>query len=109
MTCYAVTNKDPKEGKPLWELRNVPYPIRLDCNFDYYVIVNSKDWDGMDNKHKALLVMDVLCSIDREEPGKTVPFDLKDHAVMIRTVGVDYQKRPDVPDILNENIEWKKE
>jgi hypothetical protein len=102
-------NKDPKEGKQLWELKNVPYPIRLDCPYDHYVIVNSKDWYAMDEKHQALLVFDVLCSIDREEPGKVVPFDLKDHSVIIRTVGTDYMRRADVPDILKDNIEWKKE
>ncbi|MDN0092720.1 hypothetical protein QVN24_17220, partial [Yersinia ruckeri] len=87
-----------------WEIRNVPYPIRLDCPYDHYVIVNSKDWDTFDTKHKAMLVFDVLCSIDREEPGKTVPFDLKDHAVVIRTIGTDYKKRADIPDILEATV-----
>jgi hypothetical protein len=109
ISCVGVTNKDPKEGKAIWELHPVKYPPRLDCPYDYYVIVNMKDWDAFDLKHKALLAFDVLCSISREEPGKVVPFDLKDHAVVLRTVGVDYMKRADVPDILTDNIDWKKE
>ena len=107
--CVAVTNKDPKEGKPLWEIRPVPMPIRLDCPYDYYVIVNSADWSTYDEKHQALLAMDILCSLSREGDGKVVPFDMKDHSVMLRTVGVDYMKRADVPDIIKDQIDWKKE
>lgn len=107
--CVGVTNKDPKEGKPLFELRNVPMPIRLDCPYDYYAIVNLADWQSWDTKHQALLAMDILCSISREGDGRVVPFDMKDHSVMLRTVGVDYMKRSDVPDIINDPVDWKKE
>jgi hypothetical protein len=107
--CVAITNKDPKENKPLWELRAVPMPIRLDCPYSHYVIVNMADWATLDDKHKALLAFDVLCSISRDGDEKVVPFDLKDHSVVLRTVGVDYMKRADVPDILNDNIQWKKD
>lgn len=109
LTCVAVTNKEPKEGKPLWELKPVTYPFRLDLNYDYYVVVNASDWNGMDEKHQALLTFDVLCSLDREQPGKVVPFDLKDHSVVIRTVGPDYMRRNNIPDIIKDNIEWKTE
>lgn len=107
--CVGVTNKDPKEGKPLFEIRPVPMPIRLDCPYSYYIIVNMGDWQSLSQQHKALLAMDVLCSISREDDGKVIPFDLKDHAVILRTVGVDYMKRPDVPDIIKTKVEWKKD
>lgn len=107
--CVAVTNKEPKDNKPMWELRAVPMPIRLDCPFSHYVIVNMADWGSMLDKHRALLIFDVLCSISRDGEEKVVPFDIKDHAVILRTVGVDYMKRTDVPDIINDNIQWKKE
>lgn len=109
IVCFGVTNKDPKEGKPLFEIRTVPYPVRLDVSYSYYVIVNAQDWASYSPNHQALLTMDVLCSLSREGDGKVVPFDLKDHAVMLRTVGVDYMKRGDVPDIINDQIDWKKD
>lgn len=109
LTCVGVKNKDPKEGKPLFELRPVPYPIRLDCPYDAYVIVNMKDWETFDQKHQAALVFDVLCSLSREGDGKVVPFDLKDHSVVVRTLGVDYMKRAEIPDILSQQVDWKKE
>jgi hypothetical protein len=109
ITCVGITNKEPKDDNKMWELKTVPFPIKLDCPYSYYCVVNMKDWDSLQTKHKALLAFDVLCSISREEPGKTVPFDLKDHSVILRTVGVDYMKRADVVDILNENVNWLKE
>ena len=107
--CVGVTNKDPKDGRPQWEIKPVLMPMRMDCPYSYYVILNMKDWAGMDEKHQALLAFDVLCSISPEGDGRVVPFDLKDHAVVVRTVGVDYLARPDVPNILTDDVKWQKE
>jgi hypothetical protein len=107
--CVGVTNKEPKDGRPTFEIKPVPMPIRMDCPYTYYVILNKQDWDGMDNKHQALMAFDVLCSISPDGDGKVIPFDLKDHAVVVRTVGCDYLSRPDVPDILTDDIKWQKE
>jgi hypothetical protein len=107
--CVGVTNKDPKDGNPAWEIKTVPMPLRMDNPYDYYVILNMKDWTGMDKKHQAALIFDVLCSISPEADGKVIPFDLKDHAVVIRTLGVDYLKRSDIPDILEGDVKWLKE
>jgi len=107
IACFGINNKEPKEGKPLFDLKTVSYPIRLDVEYDYYVIINTTDWNALSEKHKALLTMDILCSISREGEVRLVPFDLKDHAVMLRTVGVDYMTRDDVPDIINDKIDWK--
>lgn len=109
ITCVGVKNKDPKEGKGPFEIKPVPYPIRLDNPFAYYIVVNSQEWDTFDLKHKAALVFDALCCISKEDDGKVVPFDLKDHSVVIRTLGVDYMKRADIPDIMGSNVVWKKE
>jgi hypothetical protein len=81
----------------------------LDCPYAHYLVVNSKDWFSYSPKHQALLIFDALCSIDKEQEGKIVPFDLKDHAVIIRTVGADYMQRDDVPNILTDDVKWKKE
>lgn len=104
---FAVLNKDPKENKPLFEIRTVPFPVRLDVLYSYYVIVNMKDWESFDSKHQAALVFDVLCSLSKEGDGKVIPFDLKDHSVVLRTLGVDYMKRSDIPDIMTQQVDWK--
>lgn len=109
LRCVGVTNKDPKEGKPLFELQQVRYPQRLDLPYDFYVVVNMHDWQTFDESHQAALIFDVLCSVSRDGDGKVVPFDLKDHSVVVRSLGVDYMLRPDIPNILTDNIKWKKE
>lgn len=107
VVCYAITNKDRGESKPLYEVKTVPYPIRLDCPYDYYVIVYNSDWQGMGEKHKAILTFKALCNISKEGDGRVIPFDLKDHAVVVRTLGVDHMSDGMVPDILNGQVEWK--
>jgi hypothetical protein len=109
ISCVAVTNKEQKEGKSKFELKPVIYPFRLDCPFDYYLVINASVWETLDEAHKAALICDALCSVDREQPGKVVPFDLKAHAVMIRTLGPDFMERGKIPNILTDNIDWKKE
>ncbi len=107
--CVGVINKEWKAGKPLFELKTVEMPIRMDCPYSYYVIISCEQWNGRGEPHKAALVMDVLCSISREGDGKVIQFDMKDHAVMLRTLGVDYHTSPDIPNILEGKITWKKE
>jgi hypothetical protein len=109
ISCVAITNKEPKDGKSAWELKAVPYPIRLDCKYDHYLVVNSQIWNEYDGKHKAMLVFAALCSIDKENPNKTVPFDLRDHSVIVRTVGTDYLVKNDIPDILEKKVTWRTE
>lgn len=107
ITCYSLTNKDPKDGKDPFSIKAVDYPLRLDCPFDYYIIINGKAWDDLSMNHKAAMVMKILCSIDKEEPGKLVPYDLKDHAVLNRTLGPDYLQSPTLPNLLEDTINWK--
>jgi hypothetical protein len=107
--CVGVTNKEWKAGKPLFELRAVDMPIRMDCPYSFYVIVAMDVWNGRDEAHQAALVMEVLCSISREGDNKIVPFDMKGHSVMFRTLGVDYHTQPNIPNILEGKTQWKKD
>lgn len=109
ITGVVVTNKDPKDDdKDKYEIRNVPYPIRMDCAYDYYVIINQKIWDEFDEAHQAALVMKALLRISRDEDQKVVPYDLKDHSVMVRKLGVDYLDAPNIPNILTTKVDWTK-
>lgn len=83
-------------------------PIRMDCQYDYYVIMNMQDWVGMDREHQQVIVFDVLCSISPENDGKVIPFDLKDHSIVLRNFGVDYQRKP-VPNLLDPTFSIKKD
>jgi hypothetical protein len=108
IAAVSLLNKDRSEKKKqIWEIKPVVPPITLFCHKEYVVTFYASDWISMSDEHKALAVADVLLSISSEGQGKTVPFDLKDHSVMLRTFGVDYLSRPDIPNILDRNIEWK--
>jgi len=103
--CYCINNKErPEKTKP-WELKPVQYPIRLDCDYAWYVTLYLNEWEEMSDKRRAILVASVLCGIG--EDGKMNPFDLKDFDLMVRSFGLDYQDSEDVPDIINDNFDWK--
>ena len=102
--CYAITNKERPEKKKTWEVKAVAHPVRIDCPYGWYAVVYSQDWEEMDEKHKALMVSAILCSIGEE--GKVNPFDLKDYGVLVRTFGPDYLDKADIPDILKDNVDW---
>ena len=106
--CVAITNKERSEKKPLWEVKPVPMPIKLDCLFSYYVIVYISDWVELDEKHKLALVADALHAIpiDDEKEGKCNPLDFKGFGTMVRTLGMDFMERGDIPNLLTDDIKW---
>ncbi len=103
-----ITNKDQKEGKHVWELTTVPYPMRLDLNYDFYITMNGKSWAEAPKTLQQWYVADSLHAISREGDAKVVPFDLKDFSSVIRNAGVDWNRGGEVPDLLGEvPIRWK--
>lgn len=108
ITCVAVTNKDPKDGdKDKYEIKPVPYPLRLDNPFDFYVIVNLKVWESFNEALRAALVMKALSRISKEGDGKVVPYNLNDNEELVKTFGVGYLDNPNIPNLLKDKIDWK--
>jgi len=110
LAAVQITNKErPEKKTQLWELKPVTPPITLFCPKSYFITVHSSDWDSLNDKHRAALVADVLLSISPEGEGKTVPFDKKDHSIILRTLGVDYMDTDNIPDLLSGKVDWRKE
>jgi hypothetical protein len=113
LRCVKITNKERPhaEGKPNtpWSVVSVKMPMRLDCPYAWYITIHHNDWDEMDTSHKLLLVADILQDIPKDgEEGKVVPCDVKGHAAMFRTFkSIDYLTDADVPNILEEDIQWR--
>lgn len=108
IAAVKITNKPRSESKnQVWELKPVKAPITLFCPKIYFVILYSSDWDVFDEARKAAVVADVLFSISPEFDGLTVPFDKRDHSVILRTLGVDYMSEPVIANILDGNTDWK--
>lgn len=108
IAAVQITNKPrPESRNHVWDLKPIGAPITLFCPKRYFVIVYSSDWEIFDEEHKAAVVADVLFSISPEGEGKTIPFDKKDHSIMLRTLGVDYMNESVIPNILGGNVKWK--
>lgn len=110
IAAVQITNKErPEKRTQLWELKPVTAPITLFCPKTYFVTVYSSDWDSLSDRHKAAVAADVLLTISPEGEGKTVPFDKKDHAIILRTLGVDYMDSATIPDLMAGKVDWRSE
>lgn len=107
ISAFAVTNKDRKdESKPIWEMMSVKPPLSIMCNKDYVIKIFLNSYEAMGEKHRVAMVADALNSISSDGQGKLNARDLKEYAVMVRTLGVDYMTNPDIPDLLNSDVDW---
>ena len=107
IAAFSITNKDRKdEAKPIWEVVSVKPPVSILCNKDYIINVFQNSYEALGEKHRTALVADALNAISTEGKGKVNAKDLKEYAVMIRTLGVDLMDNPDIPDLLNEDVDW---
>ena len=109
--CVKITNKDRKETKQKkFETQPVKMPVLMDAPYGWYITVWHNFWDGYTENQKLLLISDALHDIPTnpvEDEGKVVPCDVKAHSTMVRTFkGIDYLDDPDIPHLLNDQIEW---
>lgn len=108
IAAVQITNKPrPESKKQVWELRPVGPPVTIFCPKRYFVTVYTSDWEVFSEEHKAAVVADVLLSISPDDDGKVVPFDKKDHSIILRTLGVDYMNEGSIPNLLEGNVTWK--
>lgn len=108
IAAVQIVNKvRPEKKSQVWELRPVVPPVTLFCPKLYFVTVYSSDWDSFTDNHKAAVVADILLSISPEGEGKTVPFDKKDHSLILRTLGIDYMQTADIPNLLDGKVSWR--
>ena len=108
IAAVQIVNKPrPEKKTQVWDLKAVKAPITLFCPKLYFVVLYSSDWDVFDDARKAAVVADVLMSVAPEVDGSTIPFDKKDHSVILRTLGVDYMSEPIIENILDGKTTWK--
>jgi hypothetical protein len=74
----------------------------------FYVTVWAGDWDALSSKTKLALISEIMCGIPKDDTeGKILPFDTKGFGTMYRTFKtIDYLEDPNIPDILEEDVEW---
>ena len=105
--AVAVNNKERSEKKRIWEIVSSKPPMSTYCSCQYCIVVYLSDWTEMPEIVKNKIVAAALWSIVPDEEGKLKPFDLKDHAVMVKTFGVDWQSIEGSVDPLAQDFKWK--
>jgi hypothetical protein len=112
--CVNITNKDRQskgeiETERIWKLGAVKMPVKLHCPYSLYVVLYKSDWESLGEKHKLVLVSDVLhgVSTDNEDEGKINGCDTKGYHSMFATFGLDFLTDPKIPHLLEEDIDWK--
>lgn len=110
--CVNITNKERKEkgaGERIWKIVAVKQPVVMHCAYGWYVVLFADDWNEKSEKHKLLLVTEVLHGLpmDEDNEGKLNPCDTKGYHAIFKTFGLDCHDDPDVPHILDEDIDWK--
>lgn len=108
LVAYACTNKDRPEGKVKpYDMSGCAEPESFTNSKEYFVKVFQTDWESRTREQKIAIVVSVLSRIDVTNPGKVGPLDHRDQNVMIRTFGIDWYDRGDLPDILKDDIEFR--
>jgi hypothetical protein len=111
--CVNLTNKNRKDKdgsvERIWKIMPVKMPIAMHCTYSWYVVIYSHDWEDLSEKHKLALVADVLHGFPNEidNEGKVNPCDTKGYLSIFKTIGIDYLDDPDIPHILEKEVEWK--
>lgn len=111
--CVNITNKTRKEDDDthdrIWKIQAVKMPMAIHCNYSFYIVLYSSDWEERSEKHKLALVADALHGIpdDAESEGKVNPCDTKGYGPMFRTLGLDFESNGSIPHLLNDDIVWR--
>ena len=63
--CVNLITTEPSTNERVWKLQKVKLPMALHCQYDWYVIFCSKDWDSWgEDKKKLIMVVDVLMCLN---------------------------------------------
>lgn len=108
IVAYKCVNKTKPESRTKnYDMSGQSEPEAFTNTRKYFVKVFHDVWDNMDEKNRLLLVREALLRIDAENPesGKVAGYDLHAQSRMIRTFGVDWETRSDVPNILEDRVD----
>ena len=105
LRMVAITNKEPSY---VWKVQPVKNPVAIFCKDVRFIVkVFQSIWETYSEDQKGLVILDMLLSLepDEEEP-KIIPFNLSDHADMIKTFGVNYLDNPEIRNLFGKSVEW---
>ena len=111
VAVLGVENKErPKNSKKLATIRpvkgiNKSLMILNNIPVRYVIEIYWDEWNKWSQSQKVVIMFHEVLHIG-DEIGKTVKHDLEDFKIMINSLGVDWYKNPNLPNLLNEHIDF---
>ena len=62
--CVNLITTEKGHTERLWKLLKVKMPMAIHCQYSYYLIFGSMDWDSWSEKKKTCMVVDVLMCLN---------------------------------------------
>jgi len=106
--AYFITNKPETKNVRPYEMQTDKLPMRMTNPHEYFVwFKHQSEWFDRPKNIKAALVVSALERIDPDNPYIVSPLDYRDQTSMVRTFGIDWFLNPDIPNVLEEEIQFK--
>ena len=109
LVAYKCTNKTkPEKKSKLYDMTGEGEPEAFTNPKKYFVKMFYDTWDNLSENNRIALVFSALSRIPADDPesGKVEGYDMHDQSFMARTLGVDWQTRTDIPNLLRESISF---
>jgi len=65
LCCVNLITTERSHTERVWTLQKVKMPMALHCQYDWYIIFRSADWDNWSERKKAYMVGDVLMCLNK--------------------------------------------
>lgn len=100
--CKDFVKVNPIKGSN--KALNLMYKVPISIIFEFYW----SDWNIWNATYKEWILMKALLMVS-EEDGKMVKPDCKDFRIILDILGVDWEKRDDLPSLTNTVVEFNKD
>lgn len=103
--CAMITNKDkPDSQEWIAKITGVVDPVTIYCSKKYIIQFYRSSWDALTPAQKSAVIFQQMCKIPDDPDGKLNTEDLKDIKCMVKSLGVDYINRLDLPDLALDEV-----
>jgi hypothetical protein len=110
--AYKCTNKTkPDKKSKLYDMTGQTEPEAFTNPKKYFIKVFHDTWDNLGENNRVAIAFSAMSriSVDDPESGKVEGYDMHDQSFMARTLGVDWQTRADIPNLLRESVNFVSE
>jgi len=104
---YVITNKPrPDTKEPEVSISGASGVFAYINPFKYVIVAYASDWVSWTRNQKIINVAKAIKRISEDGNGKLVRFDEMNHRCFLLTFGIGYEEKPDLVNILEEDVKW---